>query len=94
MTLKIKFLSSTFVGLDLLTHELIIAFSGPERPFFFAFREHSKPLYIVKCRICSAYSTDRIPRIIAVLLTSLLAGMPPIVVPGQLRDLFTIMTKQ
>ena len=76
-TLKIKFLSSTFVGLDLLTHELIIAFSSPERPFFFAFREHSKPLYIVQCRICSAYSTDRIPRIIAVLLTSLLTGMPP-----------------
>ena len=76
-TLKIKFLSSTFVGLGLLTHELIIAFSGHERPFFFAFREHSKPLYIVKCRICSAYSTDRIPRIIAVLLTSLLTGMPP-----------------
>ncbi len=50
-TLKIKFLSSTFVGLDLLTHELIIAFPGSERPFFFAFREYSKPLYIVKCRI-------------------------------------------
>ena len=94
MTLKIKFLSSTFVGLDLLTHELIIAFSGPEKPFFFAFREHSKPLYIVQCRICSAYYTDKIPGIIAVLLTSLLAGIPPIVVPGQLRDLFTIMTQQ
>ncbi len=80
MTLKIKFLSSTFVGLDLLTHELIIAFLGPERPFFFAFREHSKPLYIVQCRICSTHSTDRIPGIIAVLLTSLLAGIPPIVV--------------
>ena len=44
---KTKSLSSTFVGLDLLTYELTIAFSEPESPFFFAFREHSKPQYIV-----------------------------------------------
>ena len=42
-----KTLSSTFVGLDLLIHKLIIGVLVLINRFFFAFREHLKPQYIV-----------------------------------------------